>query len=105
MFLSQNQGPAKTRNFGIEKANGVKVLLNREIKENIRVSENKAEIKKIDADIVKWNRTIKVSGEKRVILEAQIAKVEEQIAKMNSANKARRLKRRAEMKAKNERHK
>lgn len=95
----------KVAEKSIEKANGVKVLLNREIKENIRVSENKAEIKKIDADIVKWNRTIKVSGEKRVILEAQIAKVEEQIAKMNSANKARRLKRRAEMKAKNERHK
>lgn len=95
----------KVAERSIEKANGVKVLLNREIKENVRVAENKAEIKKIDADIVKWNRTIKVAGEKRIVLEAQLAKVEEQIAKMNTANKVRREKRRAELKAKNERHK
>lgn len=95
----------KVAERSIEKANGVKVLLNREIRDNIRVSENKAEIKKIEADIIKWNRTIKVAGEKRTVLEAQIAKVEEQIAKMNSANKVRREKRRAILKAKNEKHK
>ena len=95
----------KVAQRSIEKSNGVKILLNREIKEGLRVEENKAEIKKIEADIIKWNRTIKVSDEKKVVLEAQIEKVEAQIAKMNTANKARREKRRAILKEKNSKHK
>lgn len=95
----------KVAQRSIEKSNGVKVLLNREIKEGVRVSENTAEIKKIDADIIKWNRTIKVADEKKVILEAQIEKVEAQIAKINAANKVRRTKRREILKEKNSKHK
>ena len=85
----------------IEKAGGVKALLNREIKDGIRVEENTAEIKRIDQDIVKWNKTIATADEKKVVLEAEIAKVEAQIAKLNSANKVRRDKRRAILKKKN----
>ena len=92
----------KVAERSIEKSNGVKVLLNREIKDGIRVSENRAEIKKIDADIIKWNRTIKVANEKKGGLQEQIDKFDEQIAKLNQANKERREKRRAALKAKND---
>lgn len=88
----------------IEKANGVKVLLNREIKQGVRVEENKEEIKKIDADIVKWNRTIKLAGQKKVVLEDKIDKLDEQISKLNEANRVRREKRRAILKAKNQKY-
>lgn len=91
----------KVSERSIEKANGVKVLLNREIKAGIRVEENLAEIKKLDADIIRWNKTIKTASEKKIVLEAQIEKIEQQIAKANSANKARRDKRRAILKKKN----
>ena len=91
----------KVSERSIEKANGVKVLLNREIKAGIRVEENTAEIKKIDDDIVKWKKTIVVAGEKRVALEEKIAKVDARIARINAANKSRREKRRAILKAKN----
>ena len=91
----------KVSERSIEKANGVKVLLNREIKAGIRVDENTAEIKKIDEDIVKWKKTIVVAGEKRAALEEKIAKVDARIARINEANKARREKRRAILKKKN----
>ena len=95
----------KVAQRSIEKSNGVKVLLNREIKEGLRVEENKEEIKKIEADVIKWNKTIKVADEKKVVLEAQIEKIEAQIAKLNTANKARRTKRRAVLKEKNSKSK
>ena len=95
----------KVAQRSIEKSNGVKVLLNREIKDGVRVEENLSEIQKIDADVIKWNRTIKVADEKKVVLEAQLEKLEAQIAKMNSANKTRRTKRRAILKEKNAKHK
>ena len=95
----------KVAQRSIEKSNGVKVLLNREIKDGIRVEENQAEIKKIEADVIKWNRTIKVADEKKVVLEAQIEKIEAQIAKLNTANKMRRTKRRAILKEKNSKSK
>lgn len=91
----------KVSERSIEKANGVKVLLNREIKAGIRVDENLAEIKKIDDDIVRWNKTIKTAEEKKVLLEAEIEKYDAQIAKINDANRVRRTKRRAILKQKN----
>lgn len=95
----------KVAQRSIEKSNGVKVLLNREIKDGVRVEENMEEIRKIDADIVKWNNTIKQADEKKVVLEQQIEKYESQIAKLNTANKERRTKRRAILKEKNAKHK
>ena len=95
----------KVAQRSIEKANGVKVLLNREIKEGIRVTENKAEIQKIDEDIIRWHKTIKTADEKKVVLEAEIEKIEGRIAKLNTANKTRREKRRAILKEKNSKKK
>jgi len=85
----------------IEKANGSKVLLNREIKAGIRVDENMAELKKIDEDIVQWKKTIELAKKKKVVLEQEEEKLDAQIAKMNAINKERREKRRAILKAKN----
>ena len=62
----------KVSERSIEKAKGVKVLLNREIKEGVRVKENMDEIKQIDADIVKWEKTIITATEKRKLLEMEI---------------------------------
>ena len=71
----------------IEKANGSKVLLNREIKAGIRVEEN----------------TIEMAKKKRIVLEQEEERLQAQIDKINAANKARREKRRAILKEKNNR--
>ena len=87
----------------IEKANGSKVLLNREIKAGIRVEENMAELKKIEEDIIQWNKTIEMAKKKRVVLEQEEEKLQAQIDKINAANKTRREKRRAILREKNNR--
>lgn len=97
------QDKKKISERSIEKANGSKVLLNREIKAGIRVEENMAELKKIEADIILWNKTIEMAKKKRVELEQKESKLQEQIDKVNAANKIRREKRRTILREKNNR--
>ena len=62
-----------------------------------------AELKKIEEDIIQWNKTIEMAKKKRVVLEQEEEKLQAQIDKINAANKTRREKRRAILREKNNR--